>query len=178
MTVKNNADNAYDLDILEEIENNPELTQATLATRMNVAIGTVNWHLKRLVEKGYVKIQHCEKRKLKYIITPEGLALRTKLTLDYIHSSFELYRLIRSRMNKVLDQCADQSYGSVYIDGDGDVGEICRLTGLERNFKILKRPDEQFPTIKVVGLKLFYNSPEGVEDPVTDMNDNQVPEQE
>ena len=64
------------------------------------------------------------------------------------------------------------------VDGDGDVGEICRLTGLERNFKILKRPDEQFPTIKVVGLKLFYNSPEGVEDPVTDMNDNQVPEQE
>ncbi len=160
MAVKNTADNGYDLDILDEIEKNPELTQATLADRMNVAIGTVNWHLKRLVEKGYVKIQQCEKRKLKYIITPDGIALRTKLTLDYIHSSFELYRLVRSRMNAVLDQCAEQSYRAVYIDGEGDVSEICRLTGLERNFKVLKAPEDQFPVVRIVGLKLFYDSPE------------------
>ncbi len=159
MTVKNTADTAYDIDILEEIEKNPELTQANLANQMNVAIGTVNWHLKRLVEKGYVKIQRCEKRKLKYIITPEGISLRTKLTLDYIHSSFELYRLVRNRMNTVLDQCAEQSYRAVYIEGEGEVYEICRLTSMERSFKVLQNPDDQFPVVRIVGLKLFYNDP-------------------
>ena len=159
MTVKNTADTAYDIDILEEIEKNPELTQANLANQMNVAIGTVNWHLKRLVEKGYVKIQRCEKRKLKYIITPEGISLRTKLTLDYIHSSFELYRLVRNRMNNVLDQCAEQSYRAVYIEGEGEVHEICRLTSMERSFKVLQSPDDHFPIVRIVGLKLFYNDP-------------------
>ncbi len=160
MTEKSSADGNYDLDILEEIENNPETTQATLANRMNVAIGTVNWHLRRLVEKGYVKIQRCEKRKLKYIITPEGIALRTKLTFDYIHSSFELYRLVRSRMNAVLDKCAECSHRSVFIDGEGDVRDICRLTCMERNFNVLETPDERYPAVKIVGLKLFYTEPE------------------
>ncbi len=160
MTVKNAADTAYDIDILEEIENNPELTQATLANRMNVAIGTVNWHLKRLIEKGYVKIQRCEKRKLKYIITPEGIALRTKLTFDYLHSSFELYRLVRSRMNAVLDRCAERSFRSVYIDGGGDVHDICRLTCMERNINVLQEPDGRNPVVRISGLKLFYTEPE------------------
>ena len=91
MTLRKNAEKIHDLDILDEIEKNPNATQATMANQMNVAIGTVNWHLKRLIEKGYVKIQRCEKKKLKYLITPEGISLRARLTVDYIHSSFEMY---------------------------------------------------------------------------------------
>ena len=159
MAEKINPDLNRDLDILDNIENNPNATQASMASQMNVAIGTVNWHLKRLIDKGFIKIQRSEKRKLKYIITPEGISLRTKLTLDYIHSSFELYRLVRNRMNNVLDQCAEQSYRAVYIEGEGEVHEICRLTSMERSFKVLQSPDDHFPIVRIVGLKLFYNDP-------------------
>ena len=101
MTLRKNAEKIHDLDILDEIEKNPNATQATMANQMNVAIGTVNWHLKRLIDKGYVQIQRCEKKKLKYLITPEGISLRAKLTVDYIHSSFEMYRLIRQRILRI-----------------------------------------------------------------------------
>ncbi len=160
MTEKCTADKLHDLDILEEIENNPDATQATLANQMNVAIGTVNWHLKRLINKGYVKIQRCEKRKLKYIITPEGISFRAKLTFDYIHSSFELYRLVRQRMNAVLDNCAESAHPSIYIEGTGDVYEICRLSCMERGVRVLDEPDADRPAVKIVGLKLFYTEPE------------------
>lgn len=160
MTVKTTADKICDLDILEEIEQNPDATQATMANQMNVAIGTVNWHLKRLIAKGYVKIQQCEKRKLKYIITPEGITHRAKLTLDYIHSSFELYRLIRSRMNEVIDICYQHSEKSIYIDGDGDMKDICRLTCMERGIEVLEEPKNNCPSVSIVGLKLFYSEPE------------------
>ena len=159
MAEKITADINRDLDILENIENNPNATQASMAAQMNVAIGTVNWHLKRLIEKGFVKIQRSEKRKLKYIITPEGILLRAKLTKDYIHSSFELYRLIRGRMNDVLEQCAENGYTAVYIDGSGDVEEICKLSCMEKGVKTLASPDNAFPVVRVVGLKLFYESP-------------------
>ena len=161
MTEKCTADKIHDLDILEEIEKNPDATQATIADQMNVAIGTVNWHLKRLIEKGFVKIQRCEKRKLKYIITPEGIALRAKLTFDYIHSSFELYRLVRQRMNAVLDTCREGSYDSLYLEGAGDVYEICRLSCMERGVSVLEEPDSRFPMVKIIVLKLFYTDPEG-----------------
>ena len=79
-------------------------SQATLATQLGVAVGTINWHLKRLIAKGYVKVRRAERRKLRYIITPEGLALRAHLTLDYIQNSFRLYRLVRQRMLEQLDE--------------------------------------------------------------------------
>ena len=160
MTLRKNAEKIHDLDILDEIEKNPNATHATMANQMNVAIGTVNWHLKRLIEKGYVKIQRCEKKKLKYLITPEGISLRARLTVDYIHSSFEMYRLIRQRMNSVLDQCAERSYPALYIDGEGDVQEICRLTCLERGIKVLEKPEDLLPSVRIAGLKLFYKDPE------------------
>ena len=42
MTLRKNAEKIHDLDILDEIEKNPNATQATMANQMNVAIGTVN----------------------------------------------------------------------------------------------------------------------------------------
>lgn len=159
MAEKNNADTNRDLDILENIENNPNATQASMASQMNVAIGTVNWHLKRLIDKGFVKIQRSEKRKLKYIITPEGILLRAKLTKDYIQSSFELYRLVRGRMNTVLERCVENGYGAIYIEGSGDVEEICKLSCMEKGVKALETPDDANPVVRIVGLKLFYEDP-------------------
>ena len=60
-----------------------DATQASLASQLGVAVGTVNWHIKRLIEKGYVKARRVDRRKLRYLITPEGLALRASLTRLY-----------------------------------------------------------------------------------------------
>jgi len=85
-------DSSYDLELLRLIEKDPDVSQANLASELGVAIGTINWYLKRLVAKGYVKVKRAQRKKLKYIITPEGIALRTRLTMDYIRNSFTLYR--------------------------------------------------------------------------------------
>jgi DNA-binding MarR family transcriptional regulator len=69
--------------LLEQIEFDPDITQASLASQLGVAVGTVNWHLKRLIAKGYVKVKRAQRRKLRYIITPEGIAFRARLTVNY-----------------------------------------------------------------------------------------------
>ena len=84
-----------ELSLLEEIESNPNVNQSTLATQMGVAVGTVNWHLKRLIAKGAVKVSRAERKKLRYIITPEGLALRARLAVNYVETSLSLYRNTR-----------------------------------------------------------------------------------
>ena len=62
-----------DLVILEHIEQDPDITQADMASRLEVAVGTINWHLKRLIEKGYVKVSRAERKKLSTSSRPKEL---------------------------------------------------------------------------------------------------------
>jgi len=143
-----------DLVILEHIEQDPDITQADMASQLEVAVGTINWHLKRLVEKGYVKVSRAERKKLKYIITPEGIALRARLTFDYIQNQFNLYRLVRERVSRTIEEVKAANVHTVCIEGNGDVAEVCRLTCLEHNIQIAEDPS--LPVLRIVGLKVFF----------------------
>lgn len=158
-------DPARDLILLEHIEQNPDATQANLAAQVGVAVGTVNWHLKRLVAKGYVKVRHAERRKLRYIITPEGISLRANLTMDYIQNSFRLYRLVRERMEAALHQVRKAGFDRVILIGEGDVADVCKLTCAEQGVKVLAEGD--VPCLTINGLKIFVAWPAGF-DPQTE----------
>ncbi len=149
------ADIERDLALLETIEQDPDINQATLATQLGVAVGTINWHLKRLIEKGYVKIKRAERKKLRYIITPEGIALRARLTVDYIEQQFLLYRNTRQRVREYLEQVRRAGYQAVRLVGEGDVADICRLTCLEMGLTPVE--DEGAPVLEVVGLKVVLH---------------------
>jgi DNA-binding MarR family transcriptional regulator len=146
------ADPGRELALLENIERNPDITQASLATQLGVAVGTVNWHLKRLIAKGYVKIKRAERKKLRYIITPEGIALRARLTVDYIEQQFYLYHHTRLRVKEHLEKVRQAGYDRIGLIGDGDVADICRLSCLEQGMAIAM--DGNGPVLVVEGLKV------------------------
>jgi DNA-binding MarR family transcriptional regulator len=148
-----------DLSLLENIERDPQITQADLATQLGVAVGTVNWHLKRLISKGYVKVKRAERRKLLYIITPEGLATRARLTVDYVEQQFNLYRRVRQKVKEYIEQLKKDGFDRIRLVGEGDVADICRLTCLEQDMLIA---DEQnIPTLEVRGLSVLLVNSEG-----------------
>jgi DNA-binding MarR family transcriptional regulator len=144
-----------DLALLEQIEYDPDVTQASLAAQLGVAVGTVNWHLKRLVSKGYVKVKRAQRRKLRYIITPEGIAFRARLTVNYIEQSMQLYRLVRSRVRDALIEVKRAGFNTVRIQGEGDIADICRLTCMEMGVSITEDP--QAPVLEVHGLKVILH---------------------
>jgi DNA-binding MarR family transcriptional regulator len=148
-----------ELILLEQIERDPDITQASMATLLGVAVGTVNWHIKRLVAKGYVKVKRAERRKLRYIITPEGIALRARLTVDYIEQSMLLYRRTRHQVLGFLDEIRKAGYERVQILGEGDIAEICRLTCLEQGIKI--STDGNLPRLVVDGAEVNLKFMEG-----------------
>jgi len=150
--------------LLEEIEHDPDITQASLATQLDVAVGTVNWHLKRMIAKGYVKVKRAERRKLRYIITPEGIAFRARLTIDYIEQSMLLYRNTRKRVRELLAEVKHGGYDRVRIDCEtdlddpnhprqtSDIADVCRLTCLEQGIKVVT--EENIPALLVRGVKV------------------------
>ena len=143
-------DEFRDLALLQEIEADPDVSQAKLAEDLGVAIGTVNWHIKRLIEKGFIKVKRARRRKLRYIITPEGISLRAKLTLAYVQQSFELFRKVRQRVLNLLEELDHANVNAVRLVGHGDIAEVCRLTIMEQHFTLTEDPDA--PGLVVDGL--------------------------
>lgn len=158
-------DPARELILLEQIERDPDVTQASLAAVLGVAVGTVNWHIKRFIAKGYVKVKRAQRRKLRYIITPDGLAFRARLTVNYIETSMNLYRRIRQHVRELLVEIKDGGYHEVQIVGEGDIADICRLTCLEQSVEVVTVIDgasPSLPVIEVIGMKVQLRMPERV----------------
>ena len=145
-------DETRELSLLEQIESDPDVNQSALATQLGVAVGTVNWHLKRLIAKGAVKVSRAERKKLRYIITPEGLALRARLAVDYVERSFSVYRHTRQRVKDYITKIRKAGFDCVRIVGLGDVADICKLTCLEQGISVVT--DKTAPALILDGYKV------------------------
>lgn len=149
-----------DLALLQEIEADPDISQAKLAEELGVAVGTVNWHIKRLVEKGFVKVKRARRRKLRYIITPEGIALRARLTVDYIRQQFNLFRRVRTRVTNLLNSLEEADQYTIRLVGEGDVADVCRLTCMERHFTLTENPSAPALVVDGITVKLVMSETE------------------
>jgi DNA-binding MarR family transcriptional regulator len=150
----------YDLEILNHIEENPDTTQADLATQLGVAVGSVNWYLKRLITKGYVKVTQMQRRRLRYLLTPKGLAEKAHLTSSFMQASLYWYRETRETSKNYLNEVQQAGYDTVCIEGDGDLAEIIYLTCLEAHVKVKKELDQSYPIFRVKDFKTFLDWPQ------------------
>ena len=146
--------------LLEAIEQDPDATQASLAAQLGVAVGSVNWYLKRLIRKGYVKARRMQRRRLKYFLTPQGLALKAHLTSQYMQASLRLYRELRAAAKEVLAQVREAGYGAVGVNGDSEAMEIFRLSCLEQGIEIVGGETETVPVVGVEGTGFVVRWPE------------------
>ena len=150
----------HQLRILETLEREPDTTQASLAAQLGVAVGTINWHLKRMMRKGYIKAKQMERRKLRYFVTPTGLALKARLTKEYMEVSLRVYRELRQAARETLAQVRDGGYATVKVNGRGEAMEIFGLTCLEEGMGIEKNPVTLLPEVWAEGTRFVVEWPE------------------
>ncbi len=140
---------ARELILLDKIAEDPDINQVTLAEMLDVAVGTVNWHIKRLVSKGYVKAKRAQRKKLRYIITPAGISLRAKLTIQYIENQMRLYRETRQNVKELLAEARAVGFHQIKVIGDSEIADVCQLTCLEQGFEVVDLDD--IPVLVVQG---------------------------
>jgi len=155
------SDVERDLRILETLERDPETTQASLATQLGVAVGSVNWYLKRLIHKGYIKVTRLQRRRLKYLVTPKGLAHKGRLTLKYLQASLRVYRELRHAARKVLLQLRQGGYAAVKATDRGEAMEIFRLTCLEAGLRVEEDASAVLPAVWADGTQFVVEWPGG-----------------
>jgi predicted transcriptional regulator len=124
------------LEILDEISNNDKVTQREISRKVGIALGLANFYVKRLVQKGYVEVTYLERNRLGYLITPKGIAEKSRLTYSYIQRSYQYVRKVRVRMRDHLIVLAREGVGMVVIYGAGDMAEVAYLALQEAGMKL------------------------------------------
>lgn len=123
-----------DLEVLEAVSRDEQITQRGLAVKLGIALGLTNLYVKRLVRKGFIKCVSVQSNRLLYFVTPRGIAQKTRLTYEYMEYSLHLYRQVRSHLRLVLEPLA-QSGKRIAIYGAGEAAELAfislREAGLE-----------------------------------------------
>ena len=139
----------HEYDLLNEIGQDPMLTQANLSTRLGIAVGSVNWYIKRLIQRGWVKVSHLDRTRLKYDLTPEGMAVFTQRAMTYARDSLKVYGAYRKKAKTVVEQLQQKGIEQVYMEGDDEAIDILRLTCIEGGIHLSEAPNGV--TMKVVG---------------------------
>lgn len=123
-----NSDNDITLKILDEISRESPVTQRTLSSELNIALGLVNTYIKRLVKKGYIKITKGPMNRVKYALTKKGFTHRVRLTYNYMHSSIDFFRDARKRIDGTYRQMIASGAKNILIWGDGEVAELSYIS--------------------------------------------------
>src|SRR5438445_10533479 len=108
-----------DLQLLSEVERDAGVTQRSLAQKLGVALGLTNLYVKRLVRKGYIKITTIPRHRLKYLLTPRGMAEKSRLTYLYMQYSLSYSRYVRNRLKHVLSGLSQAGRHPVAVYGTG-----------------------------------------------------------
>jgi DNA-binding MarR family transcriptional regulator len=116
-----------DLKILNEIAQGHNVTQRALSESLGIALGLTNLYLKRLARKGYIKITTIPSNRLKYLLTPKGIAEKTRLTYEYMAFSLVLYRETREALRQTLHPLIESGLERVALYGTGEAAELAYL---------------------------------------------------
>jgi DNA-binding MarR family transcriptional regulator len=116
-----------DLEVLEAVSQNQRITQRTLSNRLGIALGLTNIYLKRLARKGYIKCVNVQSNRILYLITPKGIAEKTRLTYEFMDYSLHLYGQVRMHLRAVLEPYAANKRTRVAIYGAGEAAELAYL---------------------------------------------------
>ena len=130
------------LQLLEEIEKNEMPSQRHLAKQLNISLGLVNSFVKRLAQKGYFKITTIPKNRVKYILTPEGAAEKTRLTYNYIKHSYLFYKDARNKLRELFKNFEENGVQKIVFYGASDLAEIAYLSILETSIVLVAIIDD------------------------------------
>jgi EPS-associated MarR family transcriptional regulator len=108
--------------VLSLLEQNPDMSQRDLAKALGVSLGGVNYSLKALMERGMVKVQNFSRSERKlayaYVLTPHGLAEKTKLTARFLKRKMDEYEALKAEIDSLQYALNGKRQSNLMFDGE------------------------------------------------------------
>ena len=97
--------NSTEIQVLRDISKNPCISQREIASRNGVSLGKVNYVIRSLVDKGHVKVRNFRKSENKkgymYLLTPNGMTAKARLTVEYLRRKMEEYEKLQRELDEL-----------------------------------------------------------------------------
>jgi DNA-binding MarR family transcriptional regulator len=120
--------NLKTLQLLEAIAADKPTSQRELSDILQISLGLVNSFIKRLVKKGYCKVTTIPRNRVKYILTPAGAMEKTRLTYEYIASSYHYFKAAKNRLEGLYAELKKEGATRVVFYGAGELADIALLS--------------------------------------------------
>ena len=132
--IKNSTDKKNIMHILSDISNGIFHSQRKISRQLGISAGLANSYVKRCLKKGWIKLQTVPKKRYIYYLTPKGFIEKSKLTAEYLSSSFSLYRNMRKDCLKILTKCKKKN-NKIFLYSASELSEVFILTAKEINLE-------------------------------------------
>lgn len=145
-----------ELELLQELEKNPIISQRELSHKFGIALGVTNACLKRMVRRGWIRITGFNHHKIGYYLTATGFAEKAKLTLHLISWTVEHYSKLKDLIGKRLLEMENQGIERIVFYGVSDEMEIALITLQGTNLKLagIIEDDEKYVSRIIFGYEL------------------------
>ena len=101
--------------------------QRDLSRMMDLSLGMVNMLLRRLVNKGYIRIHQLNKRKAEYLLTPKGFTEKMNKSVKYTLKTIHSLGVIRNRLKEVLSSIVQEGERCFLILGESDFATLVEM---------------------------------------------------
>ena len=157
----------HERQILDLLGEERSVTQRSLAADLGIALGLTNLLMRRLVLKGWVRVKHVSPRRIRYLLTPAGVAAKAQLTRQYFLSRVGFYRdcrrHVRDRLlalSQELQARGTSAPTAVVFFGAGDVAEVAYVCLQNTGLALVGVVDDQLAG-------RFFNVPISTPDALT-----------
>ncbi|MDE5453001.1 winged helix-turn-helix transcriptional regulator [Bradyrhizobium sp. CSA112] len=138
------------LNLLNSVDDGAQ-SQRRIAEELGIALGLVNAYLKRCIKKGLVKVSHAPARRYAYYLTPQGFAEKSRLTVEYLSSSFSFFRQAKADCTRVFQMAREQNLQNLVLCGKSDLAEIAILSAVDCGVSIVAIVDQNANEMLFVG---------------------------
>jgi len=132
-----------ELNLLQELEKNPVISQRELSHKFGIALGVTNACLRRMARRGWIRITSLDHRRIGYFLTPKGFAERAKLTLHLISWTVQHYSTLKEIIGERLLEMQNKGVERLVFYGVSDEMEIAYVTLQGSNLKLVGIVEDQ-----------------------------------
>ena len=143
----------HDLAVITSLhEAESGISQREIARRTGLSVGLINAVIKKLVNTGYVKTSHLNRRSLDYLLTPQGFAQAAMKSYRYVLTTVKSFRRIQIQLASLLEQLNAEGVKEFYLNGNCELAELVSTFFEDGNWGTLYKGLPESGTSKVVVL--------------------------
>jgi len=138
-----NQEEITQYNILQSLENGDQISQRQLSSQLGINVASINFALKKLTKRGFVKMLGVNPRRMQYILTPKGIAEKTQLAYKFFDRNFHFYKAVRKDVEDKIGSIPFNDKKRVALYGVTDLMELAYLVIQDKELDLVAIFDDE-----------------------------------